>query len=57
MEKLTEKQKDLIRQGKVDELCSCGHRKSEHYDTIAVGHGPCKKCNCIKFTWVKFIFD
>jgi len=33
------------------ELCYCGHFRSEHYDTIAFGHGPCGDCSCKKFTW------
>lgn len=57
VQKLTEEQKTMIREDRADELCSCGHRKSEHNDTLARGHGSCKVCGCRKFTWVKFIFD
>ena len=44
----------------VDELCSCGHRRSQHKDTLAKGHGACDvrlvaKCMCPKFTWVAFL--
>lgn len=42
-----------------DELCSCGHLKSSHEDSlpggIAKGHGACRICGCKKFTWVKFV--
>ncbi len=39
----------------LDELCTCGHKRSEHNDTFTEGHGSCKKCKCVKFTWSKFI--
>lgn len=38
-----------------DELCECGHKRSEHRNMLAVGHGECKKCKCRKFTWVAFL--
>lgn len=43
-----------------DELCTCGHLKSEHHDAVgglAKGHGSCshKMCPCPKFTWQKTI--
>lgn len=44
--------------GTLDEMCMCGHLKSEHGDhLIAIGHGECKVkgCPCEKFTWVKFV--
>jgi len=52
----------------VDELCSCGHFKSQHNPTsvdakdggymrtITSHHGDCMMCNCAKFTWKAFIF-
>lgn len=40
----------------VDERCQCTHRRSEHEDRFAVGHGKCKLCNCPQFTWVSFIY-
>lgn len=40
---------------RVDELCSCKHKRSEHDDTFAQGHGSCKKCDCKKFTWIAFL--
>jgi hypothetical protein len=40
----------------VDELCQCGHRRSEHHDRFATGHGPCKRyCACKQFTWINWI--
>jgi hypothetical protein len=39
----------------IDELCNCGHQRSTHLDHFDIGHGQCTKCNCRKFTWVKFI--
>jgi hypothetical protein len=36
-------------------LCRCGHtgdaENTEHQDTFQPGHGRCKICECIKFTW------
>lgn len=42
----------------VDELCTCGHRKSEHAETPAgvPNHGPCTKCECLKFTFADFVY-
>ena len=40
----------------VDELCSCGCKRSQHNDTLAQGHGSCKACDCKKFMWVKSIY-
>ena len=42
----------------IDELCRCGHRRSEHMDTVAKGHGGCLKpeCGCVKFTWKSFVY-
>ncbi|MHA2342905.1 MAG: hypothetical protein ACXADW_13595 [Candidatus Hodarchaeales archaeon] len=42
----------------VDEMCTCGHLKSSHEDSVyglAKGHDKCKLCDCEKFTWEKFI--
>lgn len=41
--------------GIIDEYCTCGCLKSEHNDTLAKGHGSCKKCDCPKFTWASFV--
>ena len=43
----------------IDEMCSCSHRRSEHQDTLAYGHGALRdRPNlCKKFTWVSFIFE
>lgn len=39
--------------GLVDEMCECGHWRSEHDDIlVAVGHGRCLRCNCTKYRWV-----
>jgi len=45
-----------------DELCACGHKKSEHRvnpRSGAEGHGECSHtaegCPCDKFTWVAFL--
>ncbi len=38
-----------------DELCECGHKKSEHGATLVPGHGECNRCKCKKFTWVAFL--
>lgn len=48
--------------GKIEEIIGkncvvCGHLKSDHVDTIARGHGGCRKCPCNQFTWVRFIFE
>lgn len=42
-----------------DELCRCGHLKSEHQDlyTISHGDGPCRECACKKYTWAAFVFE
>jgi hypothetical protein len=37
-----------------NEMCSCGHPRSEHKDTLAYGHGGCGQCDCEQFTWAKF---
>ncbi len=39
-----------------DEMCSCGHLKSEHATTTLKGHGACTKCDCFQFTWNHFIY-
>jgi hypothetical protein len=48
----------LLRGGVVvDEMCTCGMKRSEHADTAAFGHGALMEApnRCRKFTWVKFI--
>jgi len=49
----------------IDEKCTCGHLRSEHYDTLAYGHGSCAMaiaadattmCDCPQFTWTEHIF-
>ncbi len=40
----------------IDEDCACGHRRSDHFDTLAFGHGNCSICgDCQKFTWTAFV--
>lgn len=47
----------------INEMCSCGHLRTEHKDNVyskevkAEGHGNCKKCDCKRFTWTGFVFD
>lgn len=45
-------------------LCECGHKQSEHMPypskfkeatILEEGHGKCKKCKCVQFTWTKHI--
>ena len=42
----------------VDELCACGHMRSQHRDSPAWGHAECsgRGCPCCKFTWREFVF-
>jgi len=43
-----------------NEMCLCGHSKLVHTNTcggLAKGHGTCIKCDCDKFTWLKFKED
>lgn len=44
----------------VDELCQCGCLRSQHYHSIAWGHGCCRQekqvCNCPKFAFKAFVF-
>lgn len=48
-----------------DEMCVCGHLRSEHDDRFAAGHGACRAarafgeknlCKCAQFTWKSFVF-
>lgn len=44
-----------------DELCTCGHLKTEHNNQHNYpsenndGHGNCKVCACKQFTWKSFV--
>lgn len=38
----------------VDELCTCGHLKSQHGGLI--GHGACTICQCGRFTWNGWVY-
>ena len=45
----------------VDEMCTCGHKKSSHRDNVhdgavVKGHGSCRICDCKKFTWKSFVY-
>jgi hypothetical protein len=47
------------RQGRqvIDETCACGHRRSDHFDTVAYGHAQCSICGeCEKYTWMGFVY-
>jgi len=78
MEQITPKERKVLlripwgNKIRIDELCTCGHRRSEHSDTWTrevimampehassiVGHGSCihPACPCKKFTWKRTIF-
>ena len=46
-----------------DELCTCGCYRSQHTDTVELGHGQCQRsmsigiayCSCMQFTWNGFL--
>jgi len=40
----------------IDELCTCGHKRSEHGHSGLPGHGPCRECFCPQYRWKRFIF-
>lgn len=44
----------------LDEQCTCGCLRSQHFDLLCVefGGGGCGtiECTCTKFTWAKFIY-
>ena len=39
-------------------VCICGHTgdgsDSDHMDLLSKGHGPCRECDCQRFTWAGF---
>lgn len=39
---------------RVDEVCRCGHLKSEHVGLN--GHGACQICECGFFTWMGMVY-
>lgn len=39
----------------IDEKCKCGGMRSEHEDTISLGHGPMPSRGCGKFTWIGWV--
>ena len=41
----------------VDELCYCGHKKSEHGYVVLQGLNGCFKCACHEFVWFGWIFS
>jgi len=43
----------------VDEMCACGHKRSDHCDRYETGHGACQfvRCSCEQFSWQAFIFE
>ena len=41
----------------LDEVCLCGHLRSEHRDTIAYGHGSCAcACMCERYPRADHVF-
>lgn len=50
---------EKIRVSPPKSVCLCGHTgdgmESQHEDTMSPGHGPCKLCECRKFTWAKYL--
>jgi len=46
----------------LDEMCLCGHLRSNHNDldfgfgkhSSLVGKGACPRCDCSRFTWATF---
>jgi hypothetical protein len=42
----------------IDEMCTCGQRRSLHAARFAPGHGPCLKpgSKCKQFTWISWVF-
>lgn len=43
----------------MDEMCTCGHFRSDHSGADVPGlrgHGYCKVCECSKFTWKSFVW-
>lgn len=58
MQRLHKKVDQLSKRGSGrDELCYCGHLKSQHNPTVTPGHGSCavRPCECAKFTWKAFV--
>ena len=47
--------KPYIERTIVDELCTCGHLKSQHLGLN--GHGRCTVCDCPQFTWSSFVYE
>lgn len=39
----------------IDEQCQCGHGRTEHNDTISYGQGACTRCDCVKYSWKKWV--
>ena len=51
-------------EGTLDELCNCGHLRSEHrgaktgnqeLDEALAGHGSCTRCECEKYRFKAFV--
>jgi len=40
-------------------MCRCGHvgdgKHSEHANAIALGHGACNECGCLRFSWARWL--
>ncbi len=42
----------------IDEMCICGASRKKHEDTFcSYGSGIYSENNCIRFTWIKSIFE
>lgn len=42
----------------LDEMCSCGAKRTEHGPGPmgGFGHGPCGRTGCRQFTWVAMVY-
>jgi len=50
------KANERLREKIIDEMCTCGHLKSQHAGHALIeGHGSCNECDCRKFTWEKWV--
>lgn len=50
------------REKPTDEMCYCGHLRSEHFDLpyetpSAIGKANCTNCECPRFMWKNFVYD
>jgi len=53
---LHEQESPFPRDHVIDERCTCQHLRSDHFDSVAYGHGPCAVCRtCKQFTWAGMV--